>query len=240
MARRESMGEGESDWRPSATILVADADLPMSRLLRRMIRGVGWWVAEAASGQLAISQAAFVRPDGIVLDLGMPDIDGAEVIRRIREWSRVPILVLSEKQGPEDVVRVLDMGADDFLGEPFNADELLARLRALLRRAEMRMGASELVLGPFRMDFRARRVEVHGREVRLTPTEYVLLRTVAQHFGKVVTHPQILREIWGPEGERYQNPLRVHMAHLRRKLSDAGMPRGWLRTELGLGYRVMG
>jgi len=242
MARRESMGEGAQglSWRQATTILVAVAKPPICRLLRRALKGVGWRAVEVDSGQLAISQAAVARPDGIVVDLELPDTGAADVIRRVREWTRVPILVLGDRQTPEGVVRILDLGADDFLVEPFNTGEFVARLRALLRRAEMNLGTSEVVLGPFRMDFCARRVEVRGREVRLTPIEYVLLETLVRHCGKVVTHPQILREIWGPDGERYQNPLRVHLAHIRRKLTDAGMPRRWLRTELGIGYRVMG
>lgn len=238
----KSAGEGSGGWvrRQGVTVLVVDDDPPICRLLRRVIEGIGWRVAEADSGQLAISQAAFARPDGIVLDLGLPDIDGADVIRRIREWTRVPILVLSVRQEPEEMARILDLGADDFLCKPFNTDELLARLRSLIRRADMHAGAPEVVLGPLRLDCVAHRVEVHGREVRLTPTEYALLKVLAGNRGKVVTQTQILRAIWGPNGEQYRNPLRVHMAHLRRKMAEHGMPKSWLRTELGVGYRLMG
>lgn len=220
------------------TILVVDDDTPIRRLLRRAIEGCGWRMAEADSGQVAIGQVAFARPDAVVLELNLPDLDGVAVIRRIREWTRVPILVLSNRADPEGMARVLDTGADDYLTKPFNADELLARLRAVLRRLEMQMGGAGCALGLLRVDFVSRRVEVNGREVRLTPTEYALLKVLARNAGKVVTQKQILQEVWGPKGGRYRNPLRVHVAHLRQKLVGAGLAKGKLQTELGVGYRL--
>ena len=220
-------------------ILIVDDELQIRRLLRVTLEAEHYRVREAETGRLGLQEVAYQAPDGIILDLGLPDLDGGEVIRRLREWSRTPILVLSVREGEEDKIKALDAGADDYLTKPFSGRELLARLRAVLRRTP---GAGEpaiVVFGEIELDQASRVVRRAGTEVHLTAKEYGLLRLLVQHRGKVVTHRQILRELWGPNSEEQTHYLRVHMTHLRQKLeADPHTPRH-LKTDAGIGYRLV-
>jgi len=223
----------------SATLLVIDDELQIRRLLRVTLEGANYQVREAETGRLGLQEIAHQAPDGVILDLGLPDLDGTEVIRRLREWSKVPVLVLSVREGEEDKIGALDAGADDYLTKPFSGGELLARVRAILRRTP---GASEPAVvrfGDIEMDQSARIVRRADAEVHLTAKEYALLRLLVQHRGKVVTHRQILRDLWGPNAEENTHYLRVHMTHLRQKIeADPHAPRH-LKTDAGIGYRLV-
>lgn len=224
-------------------VLIVDDEAQIRRLLRLVLEAEGYRVSEASTGGEGLIAAAQRPPDVVLLDLGLPDLDGAEVLRRLREWSSVPVVVLSVRDREETKVAALDAGADDYVTKPFATSELLARLRAARRRASGAVEESVLVVGngELELDFGARRVRVRGAEVRLTPTEYQLLRVLARHAGRVVTHRQLLSEVWGPNVAR-QEPtqyLRVYVGHLREKLeTDPSQPR-WLLTEPGIGYRLV-
>jgi two-component system KDP operon response regulator KdpE len=222
-----------------AQILVIEDDPPIRRFLRAALEAHGYRYRESSTGEDGIAQAATHVPDLVLLDLGLPDISGFEVVRRLREWSRVPILVLSAREQEEDKIRALDAGADDYVTKPFAMGELLARLRVALRhRATPAAGAGALEVGELRIDLARRRVTVGGGEVRLTPLEYRLLAELARHAGRVLTHEHQLREVWGPTYTRQHHYLRVYMAQLRQKLErDPSRPRV-LVTEPGVGYRL--
>jgi two-component system, OmpR family, KDP operon response regulator KdpE len=223
----------------SSSILVIDDERPIRRLLRVTLEGAGYLVREAENGRLGLVEAAQMPVDAVILDLGLPDLDGAEVVRRLREWSRVPVLILSVRDREEAKIGALDAGADDYLTKPFSSRELLARLRAVLRRSPSGTDPSILVFDDVEMDLAARIVRRSGSEVHLTTKEYALFKLLAQHRGKVVTHRQILRDLWGPSAEQNTHYLRVHMNHLRAKLEkDPAHPR-LLRTESGIGYRLV-
>jgi two-component system KDP operon response regulator KdpE len=223
---------------PLARVLVVDDERPMRRLLRVVLEGEGYEVLEAEDVGSALRAAAAGRPELILLDLGLPDGDGVEVIERVREWSAVPILILSVRDQEREKVRALDAGADDYLTKPFGTSELLARMRAALRRAARAAGEPVIKTGQLTIDLARRQVTVGGREVHLTATEYALLRTLALHLGKVMTHGQLLRAVWGPGYEDAVHLLRVNMSNLRRKIEpDPAKPR-YLITELGVGYRL--
>jgi two-component system KDP operon response regulator KdpE len=221
------------------TILVIDDERQIRRLLRVTLEADGYAVREAETGTLGLQEVAHAAPDAAILDLGLPDLDGVEVIRRLREWSRVPVLVLSVREGEEAKIAALDAGADDYLTKPFSGRELLARVRAILRRAGAGAEPSVVVVGGIEFDLAARIVRRCGEEVHLTAKEYAFLRLLVQHRGKVVTHRQILREVWGPAAEDRTDYLRVHMAHLRRKLEIQPETPRHLRTEAGIGYRLV-
>ncbi len=224
---------------PSQTVLVVDDEVQIRRLLRITLEAAGYSVAEAETGRLGLEEAARRQPDAIVLDLGLPDLGGLEVLRLLREWSRVPVLVLTVLAGEADKVAALDGGADDYLTKPFGAAELTARLRAILRRAPGENEPSVVGFGDIEVDLAARVVRRAGAEVRLTAKEYAMLRLLVQHRGKVVTHGQMLRELWGPKAEGYTHYLRVHMTHIRQKLeAEPHRPRH-LKTESGIGYRLV-
>ena len=225
--------------RYSGVVLIIDDEIQIRRLLRLSLETVGYQIFEAAEGQLGLSEAAFRRPDVILLDLGLPDLSGLEVLKRLREWSQIPVLVLSVREGSEDKIAALDRGADDYLTKPFDTGELLARLRALLRRTQSGEESPVLLFDGLIMDLAAHVVKVHQQELKLTPTEYSLLRQLAIHAGKVVTQRQLLREIWGPQAEEQAQYLRVYMTHLRKKLSVAGLSSVEIRTEKGIGYRLV-
>ena len=221
-------------------VLIVDDDLPIRRFLRAGLESEGHTLLEAATGQEAITQAATRAPDLVLLDLGLPDLDGLEVLRRIREWSAMPIIVLTARGQEGDKIRALDSGADDYVTKPFAMGELRARIRAALRhRARMADGESETVeSGDLVVDLARRRVTVGGTEVRLTPIEYRLLVMLARHAGRVLTHETLLREVWGPGYTTQTHYLRVYMAQLRHKLErDPTRPR-LLLTEPGIGYRL--
>jgi len=220
-------------------LLVIDDEAQIRRLLRVTLEADGYRVREAETGQLGLNEAAVAPPDGIVLDLGLPDVDGLVVLRRLREWTKVPVLVLSVRDGEDDKIAALDAGADDYLTKPFGGRELLARVRAILRRAQPANEPAVVRFGEIEMDQAARVVRRAGEEVRLTAKEYGLLRLLVQHRGKVVTHRQILRELWGPNSEGNTHYLRVHMTHLRQKLEATPHAPVHLRTDAGIGYRLV-
>ena len=223
----------------NATLLVIDDEVQIRRLLRVTLEGEGYKVREAETGRLGLQEIAHHAPDGIILDLGLPDLDGTEVIRRLREWSKVPVLVLSVRGGEDDKIAALDAGADDYLTKPFSGRELLARVRAVLRRTPVATEPAVVRIGDLEIDQAARVVRRAGTEVHLTAKEYALFQLLVLHRGKVVTHRQILRELWGPNAEENTHYLRVHMTHLRQKLeTDPHSPRH-LKTDAGIGYRLV-
>jgi two-component system KDP operon response regulator KdpE len=223
----------------NATLLVIDDEKQIRRLLRVTLESGGYAVREAENATLGLQEVAHQAPDGIILDLGLPDFDGVEALRRLREWSRVPVLVLSVREGEEDKIAALDAGADDYLTKPFGGRELLARVRAILRRAPAGQEPAVVRIGELEIDLAARIVRRAGAEVHLTAKEYAFLKLLVQHRGKVVTHRQILREVWGPAAEERTDYLRVHMTHLRQKLETAPATPRHLRTEAGIGYRLV-
>jgi two-component system KDP operon response regulator KdpE len=224
-------------------ILLIEDDLHIRRFLRASLNTQGYELLEAGTGQEGLSLAASRVPDIVLLDLGLPDLEGIEVIRRLREWSAVPVIILSARGQERDKVANLDAGADDYLTKPFGVGELLARIRVALRRASpAEEGRPEAVftLGKLRVDFERRRVFRQGEEIHLTPIEYKLLSVLIKHQGKVVTHRQLLREVWGPSFTE-QNPyLRVFILNLRRKLEEDPTRPHYLLTEPGVGYRLRG
>jgi len=226
---------------PSATtkILIIDDEVQIRRLLRLTLEAERYRVIEAENGQMGLHEAAAGNPDGIVLDLGLPDLDGTEVIRRLRDWSKAPVLVLSVRSGEEEKIAALDAGADDYLTKPFAGRELLARLRAILRRTQSSSEPPIVKFGDVEVDQPAHVVRRGGVEVRLTAKEYAFLHLLVQHRGKVITHRQILREIWGPNAEENTHYLRVVMTHLRQKLEAAPNQPKHLRTDAGIGYRLI-
>jgi two-component system KDP operon response regulator KdpE len=223
-------------------VVVIEDEPQIRRFLRAALTGQGYRVFEAGTGEDGLIEAASRQPDVVIVDLGLPDIDGLQVIARLREWSAVPIIVLSARGQERDKITALDAGADDYLSKPFGVGELLARMRVALRhwaRADRESVESTLTVGDVHIDLGRRRVLVEGVEVHLTPIEYRLLATLVRHAGKVVTHRQLLHEVWGPNAADQSHYLRVYMAHLRRKLEkDSARPR-YLLTEPGIGYRLL-
>jgi two-component system KDP operon response regulator KdpE len=221
------------------TVLVIDDEVQIRRFLRLTLEADGYRVLEADTGQLGLGEAAAGQPDGIVLDLGLPDLEGTDVVRRLREWSQTPVLVLTVRDSEEQKIAALDAGADDYLTKPFSSRELLARLRAVLRRSQPAHEPAIVAFGDIEVDLASRIVRRAGAEVKLTAKEYALLRLLVQHRGRVVIHRQILRELWGPHAEESTHYLRVQMTHLRKKLeTDPHQPRH-LKTEAGIGYRLV-
>jgi two-component system KDP operon response regulator KdpE len=219
-------------------ILVIDDEIQIRRFLRVSLEANGFRVHEAASGQDGLLQMTMLKPDIVILDLGLPDVEGLEVLRRLREWSHTPVIVLSVRDADEDKIALLDAGADDYLTKPFSMGELLARLRMAQRHALPVQDAPIFRDGALSVDLASRLVTLQGEPVRLSATEYALLRMFVQHAGKVLTHRQLLREVWGPQYETETQYLRVYMTMLRRKLeSDPANPR-LLVTEPGVGYRL--
>jgi two-component system KDP operon response regulator KdpE len=221
-----------------ALVLVVDDEPQILRALQTNLRGAGYDVATAATGQDALAAAAMRPPDAVILDLVLPDGSGVDVARELRSWSAAPILVLSVVGDEAEKVAALDAGADDYVQKPFGIDELLARLRALLRRA----GPSTepvLEVGELVIDLDKRLVTVDGRRVQLTPNEFDLLRVLAQNEGKLMTHPTLLREVWGPAYGTESHYLHVYVSQLRRKLEDDPSRPRYLLTEPGAGYRFV-
>jgi len=217
---------------------VIDDEQQIRKLLRILLENE-YRVLESESGRQGLADIASRRPDVVLLDLGLRDMDGIEVLKRLREWSRVPVLILSVREGSEDKVAALDSGADDYVTKPFESAELLARLRAIQRRAPTGPEEPYFQAGHLAIDFNARIVSIKGKEIKLTATEYALLKVLAQHSGKVVTQKQLLREVWGPNAEEQSQYLRVYMTHLRKKIEIPDAPAKLLRTESGIGYRLV-
>ncbi|MFZ1056845.1 MAG: response regulator [Opitutaceae bacterium] len=221
------------------TVLVIDDEVQIRRLLRITLEAAGMNVVEADTGRIGLEDAARTHPDAVVLDLGLPDMGGLEVLKSLREWSKVPVLVLTVLAAESDKVAALDAGADDYLTKPFGSAELTARLRAILRRMPEENEPSAIKFGDIEVDLAARTVRKAGVEVRLTAKEYAMLRLLVIHRGKVVTHGQMLRELWGPKSEENTHYLRVHMTHIRQKLETEPHKPRHLRTESGIGYRLI-
>jgi two-component system KDP operon response regulator KdpE len=227
----------------SPLILVIEDELSIRRFLRASLSGEGYRLAEAETGQQGLSMSAAQPPDLIILDLGLPDMDGLQIIEELRRWSQVPIIILSARGQEKDKVIALDHGADDYLSKPFGMGELLARIRVALRHQARISGqpagaATRFSVGDLIVDLEARRVLIRGQEVHFTPLEYRLLSTFVQHAGKVLTHRFLLQEVWGPGHTEETHYLRVFTANLRRKLEvDPTRPR-YLLTEQGVGYRL--
>jgi len=227
---------------PGAVVLVVEDDPQIRRFLRATLPAHGYRLLEAATGADGLTQAATRSPEVVLLDLGLPDIDGLDFIRRLREWSAMPIIVLSARGLERDKVAALDAGADDYLTKPFGVDELLARLRVALRhRATIVAGGAASAVftsGDLSVDLAGHIVRVGGREVRLTPTEFRLLGMLVRHAGKVVTHRHLLVEVWGPGSAENTHYLRVQMHGLRHKLEATPARPRYLITEPGVGYRL--
>ena len=219
-------------------VLVVDDERAIRRYLHAALNAHGYIIYEAVSGQDALSSAAAEHPDLIILDLGLPDIDGVEVTRQIREWSQVPIIILSVREQEKDKVAALDAGADDYLTKPFSTGELMARIRVALRRSTQTNPEPVFTTGELEVNLSRRRVTVEDQEISLTPTEYDLLRVLVKHPGRVLTHRQLLQKVWGNAYESEAHLLRVNMSNLRRKIEpDPTRPR-FIITEPGVGYRL--
>ena len=223
----------------SARILVVDDEPQIRRLLNTSLGARGYEVATASDGPSALEMALSWRPDLILLDLGLPILDGLEVCRQIRAWSQVPIIILTVRDAEQDKVAALDLGADDYLTKPFGTDELLARIRVALRHAARASGTEDPVLqfGDLRLDLAHRQVTVRAEEIHLTPKEYELLRVLATQAGKVLTHRMLLRAVWGGAYEQDVATLRVFITQLRRKIEDDPARPAHILTEPGIGYR---
>jgi two-component system KDP operon response regulator KdpE len=221
------------------TVLVIDDEIQMRRLLRACLERNGYDVVEAATGDAGLSEALSRQPSVILLDLGLPDMDGQVVLKRLREWSQVPLLVVSVRGHEEDKITALDNGANDYITKPFSTGELLARLRAAQRSPQLPVLNAVFRSGPLQVDLTTRTVKVKGRDVHLSATEYSLLHLFVKHAGKVLTHGQILREVWGTSDVEKTGYLRVYMAYLREKLEAKPAEPDLLVTEPGIGYRLV-
>ncbi|HEV2979468.1 MAG TPA: two-component system response regulator KdpE [Casimicrobiaceae bacterium] len=226
----------------TSTLVVIEDDPQIRRFLRTGLSTEPFRIFEAETGRAGLVEAATRKPDLVILDLGLPDLDGVEVVSELRQWYTRPIIILSARSNEQEKIKALDAGADDYLTKPFGIGELLARLRAALRRAARDAGVAaenSIEFGDVRVDLAARRVQRAGSDVHLTPNEYRLLAALVRHAGKVCTHRQLLAEVWGPSHVEHGHYLRIYMAQLRHKLElDPTNPR-FLRTEAGVGYRLL-
>ena len=219
-------------------VLVVDDERAIRRYLHAALNAQGYAVYEANTGQEALKMILAIHPDLIILDLGLPDLDGVEVTRQIREWTNIPIIILSVREAETDKINALDAGADDYLTKPFSSGELLARMRAALRHTSQTSSEPAYQSGNLIVDLARHQIKVDGAEISLTPTEYELLRILVQNSGKVLTHHQLLRQVWGSAYENEAHLLRVNMSNLRRKIEpDPTRPR-YIITEPGVGYRL--
>ena len=222
-----------------ATILVVDDESQIRKFLRISLSAQGYKVLEASNGTEGLAQTALCKPDLVVLDLGLPDMDGNQVLHEIREWSQVPVLVLSVRGGEDDKVRALDDGANDYVTKPFAIQEFLARVRVLLRQAgSAEQQAAVVQSGALRLDLAYRRLTLDGAEITLTRKEYAVLAMLARHLGRVVTQQQLLREVWGPSFVEDSHYLRIVVGRLRQKLGDDPAAPRFIVTEAGVGYRL--
>jgi two-component system KDP operon response regulator KdpE len=219
-------------------VLVVDDEKAIQRFLKNALGVAEFSVHIVGSGKEALTAAVAIRPDLIILDLGLPDMDGVEVLRRLREWTKVPVIVLSVRDREDDKISALDSGADDYVTKPFGTGELLARMRVALRKTIQESPMPVYKVDGLEVDLEHRRVMAEGEEVQLTPTEYDLLRLLVAHAGKVLTHNQILRQIWGPAYVEQPHLLRVNISNLRRKIEPEPTRPRYILTELGVGYRL--
>lgn len=225
----------------TATVLVIDDEPQIRKFLRISLGSQGYKVLEAGTGAEGLSQAALGRPELVVLDLGLPDMDGQQVLRELREWSQVPVLVLSVRASEVQKVEALDGGANDYVTKPFGIQEFLARVRALLRQVPQAVAEESAPrFGPLTVDLAYRRVTLEGEEVALTRKEYALLAQLARHPGRVITQQQLLKDIWGPTHVEDSHYLRIVVAHVRQKLGDDPTAPRFIVTEPGVGYRLIG
>lgn len=223
-----------------ARILIIDDEPQIRKLLKVTLQAHNFEINEASSGEEGVYQASIVHPDLIVLDLGLPDITGMDVLHRIREWSRIPIIVLTAKDREEDKIMALDSGADDYVTKPFGMGELVARIRVALRHVAKAVNEPILQFGKLVIDLSQRLVELDGNRVKLTPTEYDLLKVLASNAGKVVTQRQLLQQVWG--GHHHESDshyLRIYIGHLRKKLEEEPTRPKFIETEPGIGYRFL-
>lgn len=228
----------ESTDKPTIALIIDD-EVQIRRLLRLTLEAHGYRVFEAVDGQSGLLEAGQRRPEVVLLDLGLPDLDGVTVLKRLREWSQVPVVVLSVRDREEDKIAALDNGADDYVTKPFGTGELLARLRVAQRHTRPAPEEAIFRSGEVEIDFVRRVVSRTGKEVKLTATEYSLLALLARHAGRVMTHRQLLKDVWGPNAVEQTHYLRVYVAHLREKLeADPNQPK-LLITEAGVGYRLI-
>jgi two-component system KDP operon response regulator KdpE len=228
-----------SDGASPLVAVIIDDEPQIRKLLRASLGSEGYTVYEAENGQLGLMEIAYRKPDVVLLDLGLPDIDGIDVIKRLREWSPVPVVVLSVRESVDDKVKALDAGADDYLTKPFHPAELFARLRAVIRHSMGTAAPTEISTGELSVNLSSRTVRSRGVEIHLTATEFALLKTLALNIGKVITQKQLLREVWGPSAEENAHYLRVYMRHLRKKIeTDPALPK-LLINEPGIGYRLL-
>lgn len=225
--------------KPIQTALVIDDEPQIRRLLRVTLEANGYRVLDAANGNDGLAEVAQRKPDVVLLDLGLPDVDGVTVLKRIREWSKVPIIILSVRDQEDDKIAALDSGADDYVTKPFNSGELLARLRAAMRHTQPQGAEAIFRSGDLEVDLAKRLVLKAGKEVKLTPIEYSLLRLLVMHAGKVLTHRQLLTEVWGEKAVGQSHYLRVHVAHLREKLETDPAKPELILTEPAVGYRLL-
>lgn len=221
------------------TAVVIDDEGQIRKLLRVVLEENGYRVIEAETGKSGLAEVATRRPDVVLLDLGLPDMDGVVVLKRLREWTHAPVLILSVRESAEQKIAALDAGADDYVTKPFDAAELLARVRAIQRRVPGVEEAAYFQTGHLAIDFNGHTVTVSGREIKLSATEYALLRVLALNAGKVVTHQHLLREVWGPNAADQSQYLRVYMNHLRKKIEIPQAKQKLLKTESGIGYRLV-
>jgi two-component system KDP operon response regulator KdpE len=229
-----------STTEPGFSALVIDDEPQIQRLLTITLEGNGYRVTATGTGQEGLATAARHRHDIIILDLGLPDVNGLQVLKQLREWTQTPVVILTVLDEEANKIEALDMGADDYVTKPFNTGELLARLRAALRRADKgKLEEPVFRVGGLLVDLATRRVSRDGQPIKLTATEYALVRLFVQHAGKVLTHRHILREIWGPEHEQQTQYLRVYMTRLREKLEENPAEPVLFRTEPGVGYRFV-
>lgn len=221
------------------TALIIDDEIQIRRLLRMALEARGYKVFEAATGQLGLNEIVFHKPDVVILDMGLPDLDGLEVLKKIREWSTVPVLILSVRDQESVKVTALELGADDYVAKPFSTAELIARLQAIQRRTQGGKDSPILECGPLLVDVSSHRVTLHGKEIKLTPTEFALLKALASHPGRILTHTQLLNIIWGPNSESQAHSLRVYVNLLRKKIE--GGPEDLVRiiNEPAIGYRLI-
>lgn len=221
-------------------VLVVDDEPQIRKLLKVSLGAHGYVIDEAETGSDGINRAAVFKPDLIILDLGLPDIEGKDVVRQVREWSQVPIIILTARDQEQEKVETLDAGADDYITKPFGVSELMARMRVSLRRAARDAEEPVITCGGLKMDLAQRRVTVGNREVKLTPTEYDLLKELVQHAGKVLTHKQLLKTVWGNLHSEDTHYIRVYIGQLRRKIEEDPTQPRYIISEPGVGYRLLG